>query len=84
MLHVSIVKMHESGWTCGNPDCQHDPEYNWHVIGSVYHIKAGSLCAMTRIGNGPDSRTEFYCRPCIDEVYKMIKSKLDTKLWAFQ
>lgn len=83
MLEVEIIKMHESGWSCANPTCPRDPEYV-NTILTTHHIKTGTICAMIRIGKRWDTKTVFYCRSCIDDVYKMIKSKLDTKLWSFQ
>jgi hypothetical protein len=41
-----------------------------------YCIKVGTVCAFIE--------GKVFCNGCIDEVYQLIKSKLDRKLWSFQ
>jgi hypothetical protein len=81
MINISTYEVWESGIKCNNTNCKHLPEYTDHIIGNNYFLKVGTICArwqITTTGNG-----ETYCRGCIDEIYQLIKSKLDTKLWAF-
>lgn len=79
MLDVQVYKLETTGVHCANPDCKKDPKHMINIIGRVWHIKTDTTVAsITLKGNH-----ETYCRGCIPEVYQMIKSKLDPKLWAF-
>lgn len=75
MIKVKIIKIQDMGYACANPSCKHNPEYHYNIIGEVWHMKVGTVAA--------DINSDYFCRDCIDDIYRMIKSKLDTKLWAF-
>lgn len=87
MIEANVFKMRCSGLTCANPECKHLPEYTYHILGNVYFIKVDSVCL--RLSNNKiaadngDNGTyvEYYCRDCIDVVYKKLKPILDSKLW---
>lgn len=79
MLQVSLIKMERGGVHCANRDCKRDPKHMINILGSVWHIKVDTTVAWVSLG----LEDEYYCRGCIDELYKMLKSKLDPKLWAF-
>lgn len=73
------MKLETSGIHCANRNCKHDPNHMINILGSVWYIKVDTTVAIVELtGN-----QEVYCRGCIDELYKMIKTKLDPKLWAF-
>jgi hypothetical protein len=80
MINISVETVEMPGIKCWNSKCKYLSEYIGHIIGDSYFLKQGSTMAIITTDNG----FEIYCRDCIDEVYRMIKSKLDTKLWAFQ
>jgi hypothetical protein len=92
MINVQIVKVDswQASFECANPNCQHLPEYIEYIprqslwVGEKYYLKAGTTCAVISLSGFHIDTNEYYCRGCIDEVYQMIKSKMDTKLWAFQ
>ncbi len=81
MLEVNVIKLEYAGQICYNKNCKRLPEYHWNVIGDVWNIKQGAICAV--ISTGPLSAV-IYCNDCIDDIFKMIKSKLDRKLWTFK
>jgi hypothetical protein len=64
---------------CCNTNCQRSSEYHYTILENSHWIKQGTVCARIQIEN----RVEYYCRDCIDEIYNLIKSKLDSKLWIF-
>lgn len=79
MIKIWIEKMHNNSWQCAGAECQHLPEYFDKVL-RTYYIKEDSVVAWMQL----DGPLKAYCRPCIDQVYQYIKSKMDSKLWAFQ
>jgi hypothetical protein len=84
MIHIEVLKVPTSGIRCDNSTCPHSPEYHDRIIGDNYFIKQDTTCFLIWLGdNISASSTEWYCRDCIDTVYQYIKSKLDSKLWAF-
>ena len=72
--------MSTTGYKCDNVKCKHLPEYTYNIIGKEYFIKLDTICASICLGGHIDR----YCRDCIDDIYKIIKLKLDTNLWAFK
>jgi len=86
MIKIDIIKLDATGITCSNPNCQHLPEYTNHILGDNYHIKPDTTVVIIAAGTQFSEflhHKDVYCRGCIDEIYAMIKSKLDTKLWPF-
>lgn len=79
MLHVQLHKLETPGVHCANPECKKDPKNMINILGSVWHIKVDTTVAVVTLGG----KYENYCRGCIPELYQMVKSKLDPKLWAF-
>lgn len=65
---------------CSNPDCLHLSEYH-EQVGYNWKIKKGTMVAWVWLEEVEGA--DVYCRACIDEIYQYIKTKLDTKLWAF-
>ena len=91
MLNIEITTVSIEGFECANPNCKHLPEYieylgDKNIEYHEYIIKPNTVCARITSNNASKiiGFTEFYCRDCIDDLYQMIKSKLDTNLWAFQ
>jgi len=88
MIHVEVKTIHWNGVQCSNEHCKRLPEYihytnsNYMQAGGGFRqdwfIKPGTIVAW--VGNGADN---IYCRDCIDQVYQLLKSKLDSKLWVF-
>jgi hypothetical protein len=79
MLNVRIEKLQATGIHCANRDCKLDPKYHINIIGSVWYIKVDTTIAVVSMSG----KEEIYCRACIDELYQMLRTKLDSKLWAF-
>jgi hypothetical protein len=79
MLYIRLHKLEMSGIHCAHPDCKKDPKHLINILGSVWHIKVDTTVAIVSLGG----KEETYCRGCIPELYQMVKSKLDPKLWAF-
>jgi len=79
MINISVSTVAMSGIKCWNPNCKHLPEYTDNIIDDCYFLKRGTTMAIIYYSQG----FEIYCRDCIDEVYRILKSKLDTKLWPF-
>jgi hypothetical protein len=79
MLHIRLEKLETTGIKCAHISCKKDPKYHINIIGSVWYIKVDSPVAIISLGG----KEEIYCRGCIDELYHMVKTKLDPKLWAF-
>ena len=79
MLYVSLEKMQMTGIHCANLNCKKLPVDMVNIIGSVFYIKVDTTVAAVSMGG----KVEYYCRSCIDELYQMLKMKLDPKLWAF-
>lgn len=71
--------MDRSGVHCSNINCKKLPAHTINILGSVYYIRIDTTVAVISLGG----KEEYYCRGCIDEIYEMVKSKLDPKLWAF-
>jgi hypothetical protein len=84
MINISTYEVQESGIRCHNINCKNLPEYTDLIINGNYFLKQGTICAEIAIQRTPNVYFyDTYCRGCIDEIYQLIKSKLDTKLWAF-
>jgi len=86
MIKIDVRKLDATGIKCSNPNCRHLPEYHNHILGDNYHIKPDTTVAIIEAGIQFSlflHHKDIYCRDCIDEVYQMIKSNLDTKLWPF-
>ena len=79
MIDIEIRKCQSSGIMCDNPKCKRLPE-NFDRVLSSFFIKEGVIYAAFFFSTGVD----YYCRSCIDDVYQMIKSKMNSKLWVFQ
>lgn len=79
MLRIQLDKLQETGIHCSNPDCKKDPKHMINILGNVWYIRVETTVATVSL----HGYTEYYCRGCIDELYKMVKTKLDPKLWAF-
>lgn len=73
------VEVCDGFFICGNENCKRSTQYNYCVFGTTHYIKQGTICASIQVNNS----REYYCRDCIGEIYNLIKSKLDSKLWAF-
>lgn len=84
MIDIEIKIQDLSGFTCDNKDCKHNPEYSDNIIGDVFYIKKNTVVAIISLSDYENGPYNLYCRDCIDDVYNQIKSKLDSKLWAFQ
>lgn len=80
MIDIQLQKMNITGTRCAHKNCKHLPEHTVNILGSVYYIRVDTTVALISVSG----HTEYYCRGCIDEVYHLIKSKLDVKLWSFQ
>lgn len=80
MIKIQVIKLESSGIQCDNKDCKKNPEYLYNIIGSVHHIRKNTTVAIVSVGNG----SEVYCRDCIDDVYHIAKTTLDSKLWVFK
>ena len=79
MLHIKLEKLQLRGLHCAHHDCKKDPKHLVNILGSVWHLKVDTTIAVVSMGG----KEEYYCRGCIDELFKMVKMKLDPKLWAF-
>ncbi len=79
MLRIRIERLQLPGVHCAHPDCKKNPQYHVNILGSVWHVKVDTPVAIVSMGG----KEEIYCRACIDELYKFLKTKLDPKLWAF-
>ena len=80
MFDIQIKKLEISGIQCYNKNCKHNPQYNYNIIGSVFHIKKDTIVAIVSV----DNNYNVFCRDCIDDVFNLIRSKMDSQLWAFQ
>lgn len=81
MLQIKLTKLETTGIHCANKDCKKDPKHMVNIIGHVWYIKVDTTVAIVWLTTGSD--LEYYCRGCIDDLYKMVKTTLDPKLWAF-
>ena len=79
MLHIQLEKLDITGLHCANFNCKKDPKYLINILGDVWYIKTDTTVAVISLSG----KTEYYCRGCIDELFQMIKTKLDSKLWVF-
>lgn len=87
MIRVEIITAGEdqTAYYCDGDKCKHLPEFIDTAGVNNYWIKFGSPMAIVRITRGRNyDLSNSYCRDCIDQIYREIKSKMDTKLWAFQ
>ena len=71
--------MERTGIHCANLNCEKLPQHVINILGSVYYIKVDTTVASVEM----KGEVEYYCRGCIDQLYNMLKSKLDPKFWAF-
>lgn len=75
MIELDIVEEGNiGGWICDNPNCQ----YHFLTKTIPPHTIVAKISVTTAL------KFEIYCRDCIDFLYQQLKSKLDTKLWAFR
>jgi hypothetical protein len=79
MLYIQLHKMDKTGVHCSNTNCKKNFRDTINILGSVYYIRVDTTVAIISLGG----KEEYYCRGCIDEIYDMIRAKLDPKLWAF-
>lgn len=80
MLNIVLHKMDRTGVHCAHPECKKNPKYMVNILGSVWYIRVDTTVAVVTVGG---SRAEYYCRECIDELFNEVRTKLDSKLWAF-
>jgi hypothetical protein len=80
MLRMRLLVMDISDIACANPQCKNLIEYTYNVIGHVYRIRRKTTCLVVSTQFG----TEYYCRDCIDTLYRQLKPSLDSKLWIFK
>jgi hypothetical protein len=80
MINVELFKLDRTGVHCSNINCKRNPQSMVNILGDVWYIKVDTTVVMINLGG---SRAEYYCRDCIDDILHLIKSKLDSKLWAF-
>jgi hypothetical protein len=66
---------------CSHNKCRRSPLYFDDPLqeGWLPPIKAGTIVGYIAIG----SWRESYCRECIDDIFAVIKSNFDSKLWIF-
>ena len=79
MLHIHLERLQVTGLHCANHSCKKDAKHLINILGDVWYIKIETTVAVVSMGG----KEEYYCRGCIDDLYQMIKTKLDPKLWAF-
>lgn len=79
MLFIRLERLQTTGIKCAHHECKKDPKYHINILGSVWYIRVDTPVAFVSLGG----KEEIYCRACIDELYNMIRTKLDVKLWAF-
>jgi hypothetical protein len=85
LINIELQKMNITGTHCANKNCKRLPEYMVNILGSVYYIRVDTTVAVISMGSSNHGLiVDYYCRGCIDEVYQLLKSKLDVKLWSFQ
>jgi hypothetical protein len=93
-MKISIEKAphyKEKAIWCDNDGCRKLPECfeSRETYGTNYggepNIKHGTLIAvMYNKGMGGSFNRQFYfCRDCIDLVYRDVKKVMDSSLWAF-
>lgn len=80
MLKCELYKVDMGGLKCSHPNCQHNPQYHFNVIGKQFHLKKNTTALMIYT----QGISEIYCQDCIDLLYKYMKPFLDKKLWAFK
>lgn len=88
MIDIITGTMDTSGVSCYNSNCKSLPEYT-ESFGNGPCIKKGTPYAMITLNMitlnyATDSTINYYCRDCIDYIYKLMKSQIDTNLWAFR
>lgn len=79
MIDIQIHRLQSTGIHCTNKECKRNPNYMINILGSVWYIKVDTPVAIVMMGG----TAEYYCRDCIDWLYQYLKTKLDSKLWAF-
>lgn len=79
MIDIRISRLQSTGIHCANKECKRNPDYLINILGSVWYIKVDTPVAEVIL----QGNREVYCRKCIDFLYTYLKSKLDSKLWAF-
>jgi len=65
---------------CRYIQCEQKPEY----INERGCIKNGTTCAFFTMSSASGWHTSYFCRDCIDKIYRDVKAILDPKLWAFR
>lgn len=86
MIHIEVVTWDRSGYKCAHPECKKDPQYHDHILGEQFFLKQGEVVARVLMTDPHDSDNRvvnFYCRGCIHSIYELVKTQLDTNLWAF-
>ncbi len=84
-MHIEVEAYKGDGGTCSGPNCKGLPEYIDYVARHPFggptacFIKKGTIVAFVWVHGS----YEIYCRDCIDDIFKLVKSKLDTNLWPF-
>ena len=88
MIKVELIKAGEEyhkRTTCYNDNCLRLPEYIQPLKWSDHYIiKPGTTITKIILGQGYQGHQEYYCQGCADEIFKLIKIKMDPSLRAFQ
>lgn len=81
MINIEVGEIDSDQFMCFNVNCKHLSEYHYAKYPNPsWKIKRGTICAFLEMPNF----STVYCFDCIDELYQVMKSKLDKKLWAFK
>lgn len=86
-LFTKLIKIGENDTKyCHNNKCPRNPLYHEKCNRFLSHtrIKTNTVCAELTIEGYDRTLTVFYCRDCIDLIFKDLKLVFDSKLWAFQ
>lgn len=77
---VKLVTSNSNRRKCRYLTCQSNPDF----ITPAGRIKSGTTCAAITTNDATGFHTAYYCRECIDKVYKDIKAVLNSDLWIFK
>ena len=85
MITAELYKIHHSYMTaCWGANCKKLPQYIDNGAGGQSFIKKDTIFLILTLVKGFESIKSYYCRDCIDVIYRDLKPILDHKLWTLQ
>lgn len=81
-MKIKLIVAKNNYHRYAHDECNKDSQF----ISPTGRIKKGTTCVeiTSKQGNSKYHYVSYYCRACIDLIYKDMKTILNPQLWVFQ